>query len=73
MYMAYFEPRIYQAVNAGPLRLDVMKFYCTIISLPDKEPNTGQSGQIPGAWQLYFRDVQQFPFADNCTLRVVQT
>jgi len=23
--MAYFEPRIYRAVNAGPLRFDIMK------------------------------------------------
>src|SRR6218665_326200 len=29
MYMAYFEPRIYQAVNADPLRFDIMKFCCT--------------------------------------------
>jgi len=26
--MAYFEPRIYRAVDAGPLRFDVMKFCC---------------------------------------------
>ena len=26
--MAYFEPRIYRAVNAGPLRFDIMKFCC---------------------------------------------
>jgi len=28
MYMAYFEPRIYRAVNAGHLRFDIMKFCC---------------------------------------------
>ncbi len=26
--MAYFEPRIYRAVNAGPLRFDIVKFCC---------------------------------------------
>ena len=28
MYMAYFEPQAYQAVNAGPLRFVIMKFCC---------------------------------------------
>ena len=27
-YMAYFEHRIHQAVNADPLRFDIMKFCC---------------------------------------------
>jgi len=31
--MAYFEPRIYQAVNTGPLRFDIMKFYCMMFML----------------------------------------
>jgi len=31
MYMAYFEPRIHQAVNASPLRFDIMKFCCTFL------------------------------------------
>jgi len=26
---AYFEPRIYQAVNAGPLRFDKTRFCCS--------------------------------------------
>ena len=26
--MAYFEPRVYRALNAGPLRFDIMKFCC---------------------------------------------
>jgi len=28
--MAYFEPLVYRAVNAGPLRFDIMKF-CWIL------------------------------------------
>src|SRR6218665_909250 len=28
MYMAYFEPRVCRAVNAGPLRFDIMTFCC---------------------------------------------
>ena len=26
--MAYFKPLIYQAIGAGPLRFDIMKFCC---------------------------------------------
>jgi len=29
VYVAYFEPRINRAVNACPLRFDIMKFCCT--------------------------------------------
>jgi len=28
MYMAYFKARVYRAVNARPLRFNVMKFCC---------------------------------------------
>jgi len=33
--MAYFEPQIYRAVNAGPLRFNIMKFCCVAKSSID--------------------------------------
>src|SRR6218665_804748 len=33
MYMTYFKPRIYRAVNTGALRFDIMKFCCICIQI----------------------------------------